>query len=70
MRIYCWGITFTYAQFSSYVYIQEEDLDRDIQSLATEMAPLYKWLAPKAYANQVWTFTKINYPNLLDMNHC
>ena len=34
---------------------QEEELDRDIQSLATDMAPVYKWLAPKAYGNQVWT---------------
>jgi len=32
---------------------QEENLTRHLQSLATDLAPLYKSLAPAAYQNQV-----------------
>ena len=35
--------------------LQEEELEEDIQKLATEVAPIYKWLAPQAYQNQIGT---------------
>lgn len=35
------------------LFVQEGNLGENFQDLATEMAPLYKQLAPKAYSNQV-----------------
>lgn len=34
---------------------QEDKLRNSFQNLATEVAPLYKQLAPQAYSNQVWS---------------
>lgn len=33
--------------------LQEEELENTFQSLATDLAPVYKWLAPESYQNQV-----------------
>lgn len=32
---------------------QEEELDKKINNLASQVGTVYKWLAPKAYSNQV-----------------
>lgn len=36
-----------------YLFLQEKNLEDNLQSLATELAPIYKQYAPAAYQNQV-----------------
>lgn len=50
---------------------QEDKLRDNFQNLATEVAPLYKRLAPQAYSNQVcYTGKSANLKHLLRMSFC
>ena len=38
-----------------WAHFQEPELERTFQFLATDLAPVYKWLAPESFKNQAAT---------------